>query len=195
MHVIAAKAVALKEAMGDDFKEYQKQVVINSKKLSDEMVRHGFRIVSGGTDNHLMLVDVKVKGFTGKEAAEILDKVKITVNKNMIPFDKESAFVTSGIRLGTPAVTTRGMKEAEMVEEAKEMEPDELDEEPVAMALAPTGQMGRALLRLTIGVLLLVALVNVPINRHGVSLARVMPDSAALIIRDGLLLKAENADE
>jgi len=114
MHVIAAKAVAFKEAMQPEFKLYQEQIVKNTKKLSSELADRGFRIVSGGTDNHLMLVDVKVKGFTGKEAQSILDDVRITVNKNMIPFDTEKPFVTSGIRLGTPSVTTRGMKEADM---------------------------------------------------------------------------------
>ncbi len=114
MHVIAAKAVALKEAMTDSFKTYQKQIVANAKRLAEGMAKRGFRIVSGGTDNHLMLVDVTVKGFNGKQVQEILDKVKITVNKNMIPFDKESPFKASGIRMGTPAVTTRGMKEADM---------------------------------------------------------------------------------
>ncbi|MBI4388171.1 MAG: serine hydroxymethyltransferase [Candidatus Omnitrophica bacterium] len=116
MHVIAGKAVALKEALSPEFKTYQKQIVVNAKKLAAELIRHGFRIVSGGTDNHLMLVDVKKKGFTGKEVQHLLDRVRITVNKNMIPFDQESAFNTSGIRLGTPAITTRGMGEAEMAE-------------------------------------------------------------------------------
>ncbi len=114
MHVIAAKAVALKEAMTDSFKTYQKQIVANAKRLAEGMAKRGFRIVSGGTDNHLMLVDVTAKGFNGKQVQEILDRVKITVNKNMIPFDKESPFKASGIRMGTPAVTTRGMKEADM---------------------------------------------------------------------------------
>jgi len=113
-HIIAAKAVALKEAMTDEFKRYARQIVANAKTLASAMASHGYRIVSGGTDNHLMLVDVSVKGFTGKEASDILDRVKITVNKNMIPFDKGSAMKPSGIRLGTPAVTTRGMKEPEM---------------------------------------------------------------------------------
>ena len=116
MHVIAAKAVALKEAMSEEFKAYQKQIVANSKKLSGELIKLGFRIVSGGTDNHLMLVDVKQKGFTGKEIQHLLDRVRITVNKNMIPFDQETPFNTSGVRLGTPAVTTRGMGEDEMTE-------------------------------------------------------------------------------
>lgn len=119
MHVIAAKAVALKEAMTDEFKVYARQIVKNAKQLATSLAALGYRIVSGGTDNHLMLVDVKRKGFTGKEAQEYLDQVKITVNKNMIPFDREAAFKTSGIRLGTPAVTTRRMGEAEMTEIAK----------------------------------------------------------------------------
>lgn len=114
MHVIAAKAVALKEALSPDFKEYSAQIVKNAKVLANAMAARGWRIVSGGTDNHLMLVDVTVKGFNGKQVQELLDKVKITVNKNMIPFDKESPFKGSGVRLGTPAVTTRGMKEKEM---------------------------------------------------------------------------------
>ncbi len=114
MHVIAAKAVALKEALSPEFKEYSAQIVKNAKTLAGAMAARGWRIVSGGTDNHLMLVDVTVKGFNGKQVQELLDKVKITVNKNMIPFDKESPFKGSGVRLGTPAVTTRGMKEKEM---------------------------------------------------------------------------------
>ncbi|MDD5699176.1 MAG: serine hydroxymethyltransferase [Victivallaceae bacterium] len=113
-HVIAAKAVCFKEAMSPDFKAYQKQVCINAKALAAELAQRGFRIVSGGTDNHLMLVDLRPKGTTGKVVANVLDKALITVNKNMIPFDPEKPFVTSGIRIGTPAVTTRGMKEAEM---------------------------------------------------------------------------------
>ncbi|MBP9733660.1 MAG: serine hydroxymethyltransferase, partial [Candidatus Omnitrophica bacterium] len=114
MHIIAAKAIALKEAMTEDFRKYQRQVVENAKTLAEAMKSHGFRIVSGGTDNHLMLVDVTVKGTTGKDASAALDHARITVNKNAIPFDKASPFVTSGIRLGTPAVTTRGMKQEEM---------------------------------------------------------------------------------
>jgi glycine hydroxymethyltransferase len=114
-HVIAAKAVCFKEAMSDDFKAYQKQVCVNAKVLAEELVKRGFRIVSGGTDNHLMLVDLRPKNVTGKVVANVLDEALITVNKNMIPFDPEKPFVTSGIRIGTPAVTTRGMKEAEMV--------------------------------------------------------------------------------
>ena len=119
MHVIAAKAAALKEAMSGEFKLYAQQIVKNAKQLASSLAQLGFRIVSGGTDNHLMLVDVKVKGFTGKDVQNHLDRVKITVNKNMIPFDQESAFKASGVRLGTPAVTTRGMKEPEMIEIAK----------------------------------------------------------------------------
>ncbi|HLD56061.1 MAG TPA: serine hydroxymethyltransferase [Candidatus Omnitrophota bacterium] len=119
MHIIAAKAVALKEAMSAEFKSYARQIVANAKQLAASLAKLGYRIVSGGTDNHLMLVDVKVKGFTGKAVQHYLDLVKITVNKNMIPFDQETAFNASGVRLGTPAVTTRGMKEAEMAEIAK----------------------------------------------------------------------------
>lgn len=109
MHVIAAKAVALKEAMGADFKSYQKKILLNAKALAGELEKKGLRIVSGGTDTHLMLVDLAAREMTGKEAAALLDKARITVNKNLIPFDKKSPFVTSGLRLGTPAVTTRGM--------------------------------------------------------------------------------------
>ncbi len=116
MHIIAAKAVALKECMTPEFKKYGENVVKNAKALAKAMAARGFRITSGGTDNHLMLVDVKVKGFNGKQVQDTLDLVRITVNKNMIPFDKESPFKASGIRLGTPAVTTRGMGEKEMEE-------------------------------------------------------------------------------
>jgi glycine hydroxymethyltransferase len=116
MHVIAAKAVCFKEAMEQDFKVYQQQIVNNAKTLSTELVNKGFRIVSGGTDNHLMLLDLQNKGLTGKEAEKMLDEIHITTNKNTIPFDPQSPFVTSGLRIGTPAVTTKGMKEAEMAE-------------------------------------------------------------------------------
>ncbi len=116
MHVIAAKAVALKEALSPDFKEYQRQVVANAKALAAALSERGWRLVSGGTDNHLMLVDVKARGLTGRDAERALDEVGVTVNKNTIPYDTESPFVTSGIRIGTPAVTTRGMREAEMAE-------------------------------------------------------------------------------
>ena len=114
MHIIAAKAVALKEAMTPEFKDYAKQIVVNARAMAAALAEKGYRIVSGGTDNHLFLVDVSAKGLEAKACTETLDRVKITVNKNMIPFDKGSAFKPSGIRIGTPAVTTRGMKEAEM---------------------------------------------------------------------------------
>jgi len=114
MHVIAAKAVALKEALSDEFKQYQNQIVKNAKKLSEKLMEKGFRIVSGGTDNHLMLVDLRNKNITGKEAETALEKAGIIVNKNMIPYDDKPPTVTSGIRIGTPSVTTRGMKENEM---------------------------------------------------------------------------------
>lgn len=116
MHIIAAKAVSFKEALEDDFKEYQKQVLKNAKTLADNLIEKGFRLVSGGTDNHLMLVDVSKKGLTGKKAEALLDHIGITTNKNTIPFETESPFVTSGLRIGTPAVTTRGMKEEDMKE-------------------------------------------------------------------------------
>ena len=114
MHVIAAKAVALKEALSPEFKRYQQQIVKNSQALAQALMSQGFRLTSGGTDNHLMLVDLRKSELTGKVAQEALDKARITVNKNAVPFDTRSPFVTSGIRLGTPAVTTRGMKEREM---------------------------------------------------------------------------------
>lgn len=113
MHIIAAKAVAFKEALTSEFKEYQRQVIKNAKAMADELVAGGLRIVSGGTDNHLMLVDLRAKGVTGKQAEEILEKAGITCNKNAIPNDPEKPFITSGIRLGSPAMTTRGMKEKE----------------------------------------------------------------------------------
>jgi glycine hydroxymethyltransferase len=115
MHVIAAKAVALKEAASPEFKAYQEQVVKNAKVLAEALGNRGFRIVSGGTDNHLMLVSVRELGLTGLQAERLLDRCSITVNKNTIPFDPEKPFITSGLRIGTPAVTTRGMKEAEML--------------------------------------------------------------------------------
>ena len=115
MHVIAAKAVAFKEALDPSFNEYQGQVIKNAQKLAETLEAGGLRIVSGGTDNHLMLVDLQSKKVTGKLAEEKLEKAGITCNKNAIPNDPEKPFVTSGIRLGTPAVTTRGMKEAEMI--------------------------------------------------------------------------------
>ena len=116
MHIIAGKAVCFKEALSDSFKDYQYQVVANARALAGALTEKGFEIVSGGTDNHLMLVDLTNKGITGKDAQHMLDEVRITVNKNGIPFDTRSPFVTSGIRIGTPAVTTRGMKEEEMRE-------------------------------------------------------------------------------
>ncbi len=114
-HVIAAKAVCFKEALSNEFKEYQRQIVFNAAALADTLKNNGFSLISGGTDNHLMLVDFRKSEMTGKEAENLLDAVGITVNKNKIPFDERTPFVTSGIRIGTPAVTTRGMKEAEMV--------------------------------------------------------------------------------
>jgi glycine hydroxymethyltransferase len=114
MHIIAAKAVCLKEAMEPAFREYQRQIVANAKRLAVSISSHGFRLVSGGTDNHLMLVDVFSKGLTGKVAEAALGKAGITVNKNAIPFDQNPPMVASGIRIGTPAVTTRGMREPEM---------------------------------------------------------------------------------
>lgn len=119
MHVIAAKAVCLEEALHDDFKTYQKQVVTNAKTLANGLMKEGVRLVSGGTDNHLMLADLTSLGITGKDAETRLDEVHITVNKNTIPFETQSPFITSGIRIGTPASTSRGMKEADMEEIAK----------------------------------------------------------------------------
>ncbi|MGD0281399.1 MAG: serine hydroxymethyltransferase [Dissulfurispiraceae bacterium] len=116
VHVIAAKAVALKEALTDEFRVYQKKVVENSRSLAGGLIKRGFKIISGGTDNHLMLVDLTETGVTGKEAEEALDKAGVTVNKNAIPYDSKPPAVTSGIRLGTPCVTTRGMGVAEMDE-------------------------------------------------------------------------------
>ena len=118
MHVVAAKAVAFKEALSDEFKVYQQQVLDNAKALADELVKKGFRIVSSGTDNHLMLVDLRSKNITGKEAQFLLDEIGITANRNTIPFEPLSPFVTSGIRLGTPALTTRGLKEDDIREVA-----------------------------------------------------------------------------
>jgi glycine hydroxymethyltransferase len=114
MHVIAAKAVGLREALTPDWRAYQRQIVANAKALADSLLRRGHRLVTGGTDTHLMLVDLTATGVTGKEAQEALDRSWITVNKNTIPFETRSPMVTSGIRIGTPAVTTRGMKEPEM---------------------------------------------------------------------------------
>ena len=113
MHIIAAKAAAFKEALSPEFKEYQKQILSNAQAMAARFIKNGIRLVSGGTDNHLMLLDLRETGVTGKELEFMLDRVHITVNKNTIPFETASPFVTSGIRVGTPAVTTRGMKEGE----------------------------------------------------------------------------------
>jgi glycine hydroxymethyltransferase len=113
MHVIAAKAVAFGEALQDDFKDYQTQTQKNAKAMGDKFMEMGYDLVSGGTDNHLILIDLRSKGLNGKIAEEALENAAITVNKNMVPFDTESPFVTSGIRIGSPAMTTRGLKEAE----------------------------------------------------------------------------------
>ena len=114
MHVIAAKAVCFKQAMTPEFIEYQKQIVKNAKTLADKLLELGYNLVSGGTDNHLMLVDLRNKGITGKQAEKALEEAGITVNKNMVPFDPQKPWVASGVRIGTPAVTTRGMKEKDM---------------------------------------------------------------------------------
>jgi glycine hydroxymethyltransferase len=114
MHIIAAKAVCLKEASEPSFVHYQRQIVANAKALAAGLTKHGFRLVSGGTDNHLMLLDLRTTEITGKLAQEVLDQAHITVNRNTVPFETRSPFVTSGVRIGTPAVTTRGMKEPEM---------------------------------------------------------------------------------
>ena len=116
MHVIAAKAVCLHEALQPGFREYQQQILLNARSLAARMSKNGYRLVSGGTDNHLLLVDVRPMNLTGKDAQETLDQAAITVNKNAIPFDTVSVFKAGGIRLGTPAVTTRGMREEEMME-------------------------------------------------------------------------------
>lgn len=122
MHIIAAKAVCFKLALQPEFKIYQNDIIVNARTFSDELARLGYRIVSGGTDTHLFLVDLTDKDLTGKDASIALDKAGITVNKNLIPYDKKSPFVTSGIRIGSPAVTTRGMKAAEMKVIAKIMD-------------------------------------------------------------------------
>ena len=114
MHVIAAKAVAFQEALSDSFRDYQAQIVKNARAMAEGLTGEGFRLVSGGTDNHLMLVDLTAQGISGKDAQEALDRAGITVNKNGIPFDTRGPMITSGIRIGTPALTTRGMKEADM---------------------------------------------------------------------------------
>ena len=119
MHVIAAKAVALGEALQPSFRKYGAQVVKNAAALADELIRLGYRIVSGGTDTHVMLVDLTNKEITGKDAQNILDEVNITANRNTIPFEPRSPFITSGIRLGSPALTTRGFNEEDMREVAR----------------------------------------------------------------------------
>ena len=119
MHIIAAKAVCFKEALSDEFKTYQKNIAANAKALSEALIANGFDLVSGGTDNHLMLLDLRNLPITGKEAEHMLDEVGITANKNAIPFDPEKPFVTSGVRIGTPAVTSRGLKEEDMKEIAE----------------------------------------------------------------------------
>ena len=115
MHIIAAKAVCFKEALSPEFKAYQTQVVKNASVLAEALQANGMRIVSGGTDNHLMLVDLTASGRTGKEVEALLDKANITVNKNTIPFETRSPFITSGIRIGTPAATSRGLNENDMI--------------------------------------------------------------------------------
>ena len=119
MHVVAAKAVCFKEALQPGFKTYQKQIIANTKTLSDELAKRGYRIVAGGTDTHLFLVDLSPKKMTGKEASSVLEGAGITINKNIIPFDTQPPAVASGIRIGSPAVTTRGMKEEQMVQIAR----------------------------------------------------------------------------
>jgi glycine hydroxymethyltransferase len=122
MHVIAAKAVCFREALQPSFRIYQQQIATNAKALAASLERKGYRLVSGGTDNHLMLVDLRSKGLNGKQAQETLDRAGITVNKNSIPFDTEPVVKGGGIRIGTPAVTTRGMKEEDMMEIADLMD-------------------------------------------------------------------------
>ncbi|MBO7430690.1 MAG: serine hydroxymethyltransferase [Spirochaetia bacterium] len=137
MHIIAGKAVAFGECLKPEFKAYAKQIVANAQALAKELLAQGFALVSGGTDNHLMLVDVSVLGLTGKAVEQALDKAGISVNKNAIPFDKQKPMVTSGIRIGTPSVTTRGMKEAEMVQIARFIKKacDHIDDDATLAAL------------------------------------------------------------
>jgi len=144
MHVIAAKAVCFHEALEPTFRDYQQQITNNAKALAASLERKGFRIVSGGTDNHLMLVDLRPKGLNGKQAQETLDRAGITVNKNSIPFDTEPVVKGGGIRVGTPAVTTRGMKEEEMMEIADLID-DALRAGEDESALASVRQKVRAL--------------------------------------------------
>ena len=119
MHVIAAKAVCFKEALSPEFKEYQTQIIKNANALANALMERGFDIVSGGTDNHLMLVDLRKMELTGKDMEKLLDSVHITCNKNTVPNDPKSPFVTSGLRIGTPAVTSRGLKEDDMIQIAE----------------------------------------------------------------------------
>jgi glycine hydroxymethyltransferase len=114
MHIIAAKAVAFGEALTDEFFQYTLQIQKNAKAMAEAFVKRGYNIISGGTDNHMMLIDLRNKNISGKEAEQALVKAEITVNKNMVPFDDKSPFVTSGIRIGTPAITTRGLIESDM---------------------------------------------------------------------------------
>jgi glycine hydroxymethyltransferase len=113
-HVIAAKAVAFGEALSDNYKTYMKQVKLNASVMAEEFVKRGYKVISGGTENHSMLIDLRSKNVTGKDAENALVKADITVNKNMVPFDTESPFVTSGMRIGTPAITSRGVNETEI---------------------------------------------------------------------------------
>ena len=138
VHVIAAKAVSFKEAMGEHFRQYQRQVIKNAEVLAGELHKRGFRIVSGGTDNHLMLIDLSSKEITGKEAEQLLEDAGLTVNKNAIPFDTQPRFVTSGIRVGTPAVTTRGLKEPEMIQIADWIDRAIANRDPENLSLIKT---------------------------------------------------------
>lgn len=144
MHVIAAKAVCLKEALSPEFKQYARNIVANAQALAEGLLAEGFRLVSGGTDNHLMLADLQSKGITGKEAEKLLDSVNITCNKNAIPNDPASPFVTSGIRLGTAAVTTRGLNTDDMKQVARAIaitiEKKEATEEAKEIVEAITGK-------------------------------------------------------
>jgi glycine hydroxymethyltransferase len=147
MHVIAAKAVCFHEAMQDGFKAYAANMVANAKALGEALAARGFRLVSGGTDNHLLLVNVTNKGLTGKEMEELLERVGITANKNTVPFDEQSPFVTSGVRLGTPALTTRGMGPAQMGEIAAIMDEavqSRSDEAALARLRGRSGELCRA---------------------------------------------------
>jgi glycine hydroxymethyltransferase len=147
MHVIAAKAVCFKEAMSDEFKEYQKQVVANAATLAGALMERGYDVVSGGTDTHLFLLDLTSKGMSGKKAEKALEKAGITVNKNTVPFDERSPFITSGIRVGTPALTTRGMREPEMKAIAEMMArvlADPKNEDLLAEVRAQTGRLCEA---------------------------------------------------